>query len=54
MQSLKKVRGAWASISIEPEEDATRVLNIATDKHACVAWIIIFDSLKTTYCCSLR
>ena len=33
-QSLKRFRGAWASIAIEPETDATRVLNIAIDKHA--------------------
>ena len=33
-QSLKRVRGAWASVAIEPEADASRVLNIAIDKHA--------------------
>ena len=33
-QSLKRVRGAWASIAVEPEADASRVLNIAIDKHA--------------------
>ena len=33
-ESLKRVRGASASIPIEPEVDATRVLKIAIDKHA--------------------
>ena len=50
-QSLKRVRGAWASIAIEPEADASRVLNNATEKHA--GMVSIFVSLKTTYCCTL-
>ena len=33
-QSLKRVRGAWASIAIEPEADASRVLNNVIEKHA--------------------
>ena len=33
-QNLKRVRGAWASIAIEPEADATRVLNIANGNNA--------------------
>ena len=35
-QSLKRVRGAWASIAIEPEADASRVLNKAIEKHAAM------------------
>ena len=33
-QSLKRVRGAWASIAIKPEADASRVLNNTIEKHA--------------------
>ena len=50
-QSLKRVRGAWASVAIEPEADATRVLNIATDKHAGMdqyfcEYVLLYPDMK--------
>lgn len=49
-QNLKRVRGAWALISSEPEADATISLEFTIGKHAGMDQY--FVSLRTTCCCT--